>query len=161
MKKYLLLLLLLLSSVIKGQNREFIDIITSDLNRNGYYISVQIQTNNYDGKAVISNRDLRNLFTSYLDVKEEEYYQNISEIIKKKCKLYLGKLNLDEWGFIIVQYDQYIDLMSQKGEDVFISNFFNDKGAIKDNVPLENWAQIINILLNGKSPFLMILKLDC
>lgn len=158
MKKIIFISLFLIFS-LKVISQNFIDTIISDFSQSGCYLTLNIESDEYKSEVVILNRHLFILFSETENLNEEEYILKIRNILKNKCVLHLGNLNLAEWGFLKVPTNEEIEIIATEGKEIFIKHFFSNQviknifqnkcyncDKMKNDIPYEEWVTIISIL---------------
>jgi hypothetical protein len=162
----------------QGEEAAFIkDVISDTDNIHTPWISINVESPEYNGKAVIENKDLLFYFYKtqgiyqdgeYMSIRDE-YKKMVYRLLKKKSTLKIKRENdFASYGFHIVPNDTAVAVNAQKGAEHFIKIYTKENGyLIKDGkvVDEELYAVIsqlydfnIKVIRNCELGFLRIEK---
>ncbi|MDR2970443.1 MAG: hypothetical protein LBU83_00735 [Bacteroidales bacterium] len=140
------------------EDEMFIKKILFDQNRHTFYVSVDIESREYNGKVVVEIGDLYWYFYKTRGLNREESRGLLYWILKEKLTLRIVNCNFNciQSYFSIVPDDTAVTYNAQKGIDHFIETYFFNGRAMRD-VAWDTRIAIINQLYN----FNIASKNDC
>lgn len=141
-------LLLLLSSCTNNDS-VFFDKLLNDFERYSWFISVKINSFEYNGKAIIENDDLFYFLNQTQKLDREQYRKVIGEKLKNNGTLEIGQESLVKWNFIKVPDISSINQNAQKGVRKFVKIYFDGK-VLKDGITDEERTAVIQKLFDWK-----------
>ncbi|MDR2728846.1 MAG: hypothetical protein LBB56_06915 [Chitinispirillales bacterium] len=131
------------------EDEMFIKKIIHNNSRDGFYVSVDIESQEYNGKVVVDIGNLYWYFYKTRDLNREESKGIMYWVLKEKLTLKIAKCNFNciQSYFSIIHDDTAIISNAQKGIDHFIETYFNGR-YIKKDIALGSRNAIINQLYN-------------
>jgi hypothetical protein len=140
------------------EDEMFIRKILYDGGINSFYVSVDIESREYNGKVVAEIGDLYRYFCETRGLNWEESRGLLYWVLKEKLTLRIVNCNFNciQSYFYIVPDDTAVTYNAQKGVDHFIETYFFNGRAIR-NVAWDTRIAIINQLYN----FNIASKNDC
>jgi len=153
--KYLTVLLLLLQSCAM-ENDKFIKKIISDFDRYSFFVSIEVESPIYSGKAIIENNDLYHYYNQTQNIDKKKYQDVIYRILRTKLTLNVKNEDFTQFNFLIVPNDTTVIANAQKGVDNFINTYFEER-MLKDDITDNERHAIISQLYN----FNIASKIDC
>jgi hypothetical protein len=134
---------------IKMEDEMFIKKILFDQSRHSFYVSVDIESREYNGKVVVQIGNLYRYFYKTRGLNREESTGLLYWVLKEKLTLKVEKCDLyciDSY-FYIVPDDTTVISNAQKGVDHFIETYFNGQ-TIRKNIAWDTRHAIISQLYN-------------
>lgn len=153
--KYLTGLLLLIQSCTMG-NDNFIKKVISDFDRYSFFVSIEVESPEYRGRAIIENNDLYRYYNQTQNIDKKKYQDVIYKILRAKLTLNIKNEDFTQFNFFIVPNDTTVIANAQKGVDDFIKTYFEER-VLRDELADNERYAIISQLYN----FNIASKIDC
>jgi hypothetical protein len=134
MKIFLMFFLfLMLGQNCRAIDENFLDEVLSDSRRNSYFISLKIVVNKQSKNVIIENDDLFYYLFKTKEFNEKEYRLFLKKLIMNDSKLSVKESEIEKWNFTIVSNVKSVSDLASKGQNEFISHYF-DGQVLKDNL---------------------------
>ena len=130
--KYFIGLLLLLQSCTTG-NDEFIKKVISDFDMYSFFVSIEVKSPAYKGKAIIENYELYYYYNQTQNINKKKYQVIMYRMLREKLTLNIKNEDFTEFNFLIVPDDITINANAQEGVENFIKIYFEGR-VLKDNI---------------------------
>lgn len=116
-----------------GTNTTFHDKVLSDFRINSVFIAVDIESKDYQGRAIINNDALYHFLRKTKGLDEEKYKAFMKDLLLSKSKLHVGDRKLNKWGFVKVQDSKEVGEHASIGIQALIGHYFRGR-VIKDGI---------------------------
>lgn len=145
------LLLTLLFSCMQSDST-FLDKVLNDFDSYSYFIALDVETPNYNGKIIVENEDLYYVFQKTKGINsKEEYKTEVKEAILKKSALPLNISDFKECKIYQALKNGAVDSIVTKGKDRFIAHYFDGR-VLKDGISDDERNAIIVKLFEWEIP---------
>jgi hypothetical protein len=127
----------------------FLDVILHDRRNNSFYLAININNPDYNGRAIIENVDLYYFLSRTQGIDFPEYTKTMKEILLRNDTLQLDQQSWESLGkrkFQRVQDYEEVQSYTQQGVHSFLEHFFDADNLLKSNIPNEMKPAIINQL---------------
>lgn len=151
---------LLLFQFCFGQEDKFYDTVLDDFRRLGAFVVLDISSDKYKGRAIITNKDLYHYLSETKGFDKAAYKNFVKSLLVNNEILELQDFSLSEAGyslqnskenrftyFELVKDSNEINEIAAKGKDEFIKHFFHkpkERFVIKRGI--KDWKPIIDKL---------------
>ena len=145
--KAFLFLSIAVSSINSGES--FFDHLVSDHGPHSYYLVINFDSPDYQGKATIENHLLFHfLYRTQGRLPEAKYESFAKDLLVNKSWLKTKTINLQRWGFRKVTRITAVDDVAAKGKEEFLKYYFAGKAGrvIKEGVSDDEKVAIIERL---------------
>ena len=145
------LLLILLFSCMQSDS-VFLDKVLNDFDSYSYFIALDVEAPNYNGKIIVENEDLYYIFQETKGVSnKEEYKAKVKEAIHNESTLSLNISDFEEWEIYRVLKSRTVNSVFAKGKDRFIAHYFDGR-VLKDGISDDERNAIIEKLFEWEMP---------
>lgn len=120
----LVFLTLFLHSCTTG-DPAFFDKVLTNFDSSSYFISINIKSPTYKGKALIKNNDLYNFLNKTENISKARYHKKIKRILLHNRYLRVDEKDLGKWKFIKVKPVDSVIYAANKGVNSFINQYFD------------------------------------
>ena len=128
---------------------DFYDTVLCSYSLHSIFVLVDIESDEYDGKAIIENGDLFEFLNQTKGFDKKQYKSFMKDLLSKNSKLSLEKSELNKWHFIKIQKIKSVENITSKGKDDFIAQYFNGN-VIKKGIDLDERNAVIATLFQWR-----------
>jgi hypothetical protein len=111
-------------------NPKFFDKVLTNFDSSSYYISLNIKSPYYNGRALIENDDLYNFLNKTEGLSKTRYHKKMKRILLHNRYLRVDEKDISKWKFIKVKQVDSVIYAANKGVNSFIAQYFD--GVVMD-----------------------------
>lgn len=126
-------------------NDDFYDWVLNSHGMHSKFVSLEIESDEYTGKVIVENNYLYSFLKRVKGFDKEQYKLFMKDLLSKKLKLKVAKIDWENERFIKVKEFKSIEENASKGKDHFLNIYFN-KHMIKRSVSEDEKNAVITKL---------------
>jgi hypothetical protein len=123
----------------------FFNKVLHDYDSTSYFITVDLKSDSYKGRALIENRNLYHFFNETQGFDTAKYVAYMRKTLTKHKKISLKGRDIIKFNFLKVEDNMNVLLQAGKGRNSFVAAYF-DGSVLNFGIPLSEQYAVINQL---------------